>query len=98
MKDARTGNVDARRRPIRPMPRTFSVGTCRGRTVEKQCLEGSEKRGDTLKCLFKGEADDCAECPPLFSFMIIGGPQGHEHSFQSRHSGQGGSMLGMEST
>jgi hypothetical protein len=44
-------------------------------SVEKHGLEGNEKRGDTLKCPFRGEADDRAECPPFFLLIIMGGPQ-----------------------
>ena len=38
-------------------------------SIEKPGLEGNEKRGDTLKCLFRGEAADRAECP-LFFFSL----------------------------
>ena len=36
------------------------------RSVEKYCLEGNERRGDTLKCPFRGETDERAECPFFF--------------------------------
>ena len=47
-----------------------------GRSVEKQGLESSEKRGDTLKCLFRGKADDSSGMSPFFLFIISGGPAG----------------------
>jgi hypothetical protein len=33
------------------------------------------KKEGTLKCPFRGEADDRAGCPPFFLFVIMGGPK-----------------------
>ena len=55
---------------LRKFTRVFPVAHLPEITVWR-----AAKKGDTLKCPFRGEADDRAECPPFLLFGLEGSEQ-----------------------